>query len=170
MAGRTKFHLTEKQFLELEQAESQVKNPKLLKKIQCLKLKNIWREHKKVADFLKVRKTTISDWTKLYFEKGLDGLLARNYKGKPPILTAEQLRELSKKNKKTPFATAKEARNYIKEKYGIIFHLHRVQKLLKKKLWFSYKKQKIMPWKHPSEAVQKEFIKEYELLLSEANE
>ena len=142
MAGRTKFHLTEKQFLELEQAEGLVKNPKLLKKIQCLKLKNIWREHKKVADFLKVRTTTISDWTKLYFEKWLDGLLARNYKGKPPILTEEQLKELSKKNKENPFDTAKEAKTYIEEKYKIKFHLHRVQKLLKKNFDFPTRNKK----------------------------
>jgi len=40
MAGWTKFHLNEEQYDELLLAEKMVDNPKLLKKLQCIKLKD----------------------------------------------------------------------------------------------------------------------------------
>ena len=132
MAWQTKFHLTERQFNELENVEQQVKNAKLLKKILCIKLKNLWWKHEKVADFLKVRTTTITARTKLYFKKWIDSLLARNYKWKIAILSLEQLEELAQRNKKKSFESAKEAKDFIEKKYHITFHLHWVQKLLKK--------------------------------------
>ena len=42
------------------------------------------------------------------------------------------MEQLKKRDKETPFDTAKEAKAYIKKEFGIDFHLHWVQKLLKK--------------------------------------
>ena len=132
MAWQTKFHLTERQFNELLNAEKQVKNPKLLKKIQCIKLKNIWWKHEKVADFLEVKIPTITARTKLFREGWITKLLERNYAWKIAILSLEQLEELAQRNKKKSFESAKEAKDFIEKKYHITFHLHWVQKLLKK--------------------------------------
>lgn len=132
MAWRTKFHLTERQFNEILSAEQQVKNPKLLKKIQCIKLKNIWWKHEKVADFLWVKIPTVTARTKLFEKWWIVKLLARNYAWKVAILSLEQLEGLAQRNKKKSFESAKEAKDFIEKNYHIVFHLHRVQKLLKK--------------------------------------
>ncbi len=142
MAGWTKFHLTEEQYNELLFAERQVDKPQLFKKIQCIKLKNNWRKHDKVWDFLEVSIQTITSWTKAYIEGGISRLLSRNYKWKTTILTMSMIDEIRKINEKTPFDTAKEAKEYIKEKYGINFWLHRVQKLLKKNFDFPTRSKK----------------------------
>ena len=55
-----------------------------------------------------------------------------NYKGKVSVLSSKELEELKQINLLQPFETASQAKSYIKEKYNIDFHLHWVQKLLKK--------------------------------------
>lgn len=132
MAWQTKFHLTERQFNEILSAEQQVKNHKLLKKIQCIKLKNIGWKHEKVADFLWVKIPTITARTKLFLKWWITKLLERNYAWKISILSLEQLEKLAKRNKEKSFESAKEAKDFIEKTYHITFHLHWVQKLLKK--------------------------------------
>jgi len=65
MAWWRKFHLTEDQYNELLLSEKHVDKPQLLKKIQCIKLKDKWREHKKVWDFLEVSIQTVTARTKI---------------------------------------------------------------------------------------------------------
>ena len=142
MAGWTKFHLNEKQYEELLFAEKQVKKPQLLKKIQCIKLKNKWREHKKVWDFLEITIQTVSVRTKAYLKWWIKELLLWKYKGKVTVLTSKILEEIRKKNREKPFDTAKEAMNFIERKYGIKFSLHYVQKLIKKNFSFHIKSKK----------------------------
>ena len=75
---------------------------------------------------------TIGNWIKTYIEDGLDGLLTWEYKGKASKLSAKQIKELKLRNKEKPFSKAKEAKSYIEENFNIKFHLHWVQKILKK--------------------------------------
>ena len=65
-------------------------------------------------------------------------------------------------NSRLNYETALQAKNYIKEKYNINFHLHWVQKLLKKKLQLTFKKNRLKPGKISDESIQIEFIKWYE--------
>ena len=139
MAGRTKFHLSEKQYEELLLAEKQVDKPRLLKKIQCIKLKDKWRKHEKVSDLLMVSIQTISARTTAYSDGWIMRLLAWNYEGKVSVFTTEIMEDIREKNKVKPFDTAKEAKRYIKEKYNMDFHLHYIQKLIKKNFIFHIK-------------------------------
>jgi len=52
------------------------------------------------------------------------------------------LEEIRQKNREKPFDTAKEAKAYIQEKYGLSFHLHYIQKLVKKNFIFHTKNKK----------------------------
>jgi len=142
MAGWIKFHLNKEQFEELVIIEKQVNKPQLLKKIQCIKLKSKWREHKDVWEFLGVSIQTITSRTKIYFEWWIKKLLSRNYKGKITVFTPKMLEEIRQKNKEKPFDTAKEAKVFIEEKYWFKFHLHYVQKLVKKNFTFHIRSRK----------------------------
>lgn len=135
-----KISLNEEELKELNNMEKQINNQKLLKKIQCIKLKNKNWKHDEIASFLGVSSVTISSWIKIFIEQGISKLLEWNYKGKVSILTLEQQEILKQKNKEKPFSTAKEVKKFIKEEFNIDFHLHWIQKLLKKNFDFHTKK------------------------------
>jgi len=135
-----KVKLSEKALEELNNAEKQIKNPRLIKKIQCIKLKNKQWKHHEISECLDIRIETISVWLKKYFEEGLKALLTWGYKGKISILTLENQEELQKINSEKPFNTAKSAKAYIKEHFQVDLHLHWVQKILKKNFDFRIKK------------------------------
>ena len=127
-----KFKLSETQKRELEIAEETVKQIQLLKRIQCIKMRDKGLKNKDIAELLSKSDQTTSDWFQLYKREGLQRLLQWNYKGKVSILTAENLLQLEKRNEEQAFEKASEAKLYIKEEFGIDFHLHWVQKILKK--------------------------------------
>jgi transposase len=136
-----KIKLSKKDLKEIENAEKQVQKPQLLKRLQCLKLKNEGWKHEKLSVFFGVSMNTISSWIKAYKEGGIKELLKWNYKGKVSILTLEDKEKIIARNKEKPFNTAKEAKDYIEKHFGITFHLHWVQKLLKKNFDFHTKRQ-----------------------------
>jgi transposase len=136
-----KIQLNKKQKKELKQIENEVKNPQFLKRIQCIRLKNKGWKHEEISDFLQVTKQTVTKWIKMFFEKGANGLLEWGCKGKQSVLTDEHKQILKKRHKEKPFDTAKEAKEFIEKEFNIDFHLHWVQKLLKKNFDFRTKKQ-----------------------------
>jgi transposase len=127
-----KIQLGNKGLKALNKAEKAVKKPQLLKRIQCIKLKNKQWKHQEIADFFDIRIETVSEWIKAYSEGGIKKLLTWNYEGRKSILTKEQQNELKKRQEKKPFKDAKEVKVYLQKTFGITWHLHWVQKLLKK--------------------------------------
>jgi transposase len=100
---------------------------------RCLRLlKDKGWKHEEVADFLDVSIASITNWLKAYRGGGVSALLQWGYKGKVSVLSLKEVEELQKRNKEKPFMTAKEAKKFIEERFGIQWHLHWVQKLLKK--------------------------------------
>lgn len=135
-----KINLTKEDQEELINAEKQVKRPQLLKRIQCIRLKDKNWKNQDLSAFFGVCIDTITNWLKAYKNGGLTNLLQWNYKGRVSILTVADQEKIKNRNKEKPFKTAKEARNYIKKEFGLDWHLHWVQKLLKKNFNFHSKK------------------------------
>lgn len=132
--------LTPEQLQELENTERQLKQPQLIKRIQSIKLRDKGLSNIEIGQFLLMSDQTISNWYQLYIKKGLEALLQWDYKGKISILTLEQQQELKDRNLKQPFEKAAEAKTYIKKHFGHNFHLHWVQKLMKKNFIFHTRK------------------------------
>ncbi len=135
-----KYKFTDSEILELEDIEKQLKQPQLIKRIQSLKLRAKGFTNIEAGRFLLVSDQTISDWFITYKTKGVKELLQWNYKGKVSVLSSKEIEELKQVNILQPFETALQAKNYIKEKYNINFHLHWVQKLMKKNFSLHSKK------------------------------
>lgn len=135
-----KISLSEADLKEINNAEEQVKKLQLLKRLQCIKLKNEGWKHKKLAQFFSVTVETISHWLRAYKKGGVPALLQWNYEGKVSVLTAEQQEGLKQRNRTKPFDTAKEVKSFLKKEFNIDFHLHWVQKLLKKNFDFHSRK------------------------------
>ena len=164
----SKFTLTLAQKRELELAEQTVSQVQLLKRIQCIKMRNKGMKNIIIADLLSKSDQTSSNWFQLYKEGGIERLLQWNYQGKISILTQDNLKRLEERNQEAPFERASEAKAFIKEEFGIDFHLHWVQKILKKKLQFTFKKTRLKPGKSPTEEIQRKFVKWYNNKLEQA--
>ena len=134
-----KINLTEKQKAEIREAELRIKKPQLVRRLQCLKLKNKGWKHKEVAEFLNVTIATVSTWIKVYHKEGLTSLLHWNCQGRASILTKADQEKIKARQREKPFQTAKEAQDFIEQTLGIKWHLHWVQKLLKKNFDFHSK-------------------------------
>lgn len=135
-----KICLNEKEQEEIKNAEKQINNKALLKRLQCLKLKAKGWKHEEIAEFLDISINSITNWLKAYRTGGINEILQWGYKGKVSVLTHQHQEELQKRVEENPFQTAKEAKAFIEEKFGISLHLHWVQKLLKKKFIVHLKK------------------------------
>ncbi len=137
----TKFKLSEAQKREIEVAEQTTKQIQLLKRIQCIKMRDKGLSNLLISDVLGKSDQTVSDWVQLYKRKGLSGLLQWNYTGKVSILTADNLKQLERRIEEQAFETASEVKAYIKSEFGVNFHLHWVQKIIKKNFNLHTKKQ-----------------------------
>jgi transposase len=127
-----KIILSNEQLLELDNAEKQLKQPQLIKRLQSIKLRAKGMTNIEIGKFLLLSDQTISNWAQVYLTKGLHALLQWDYEGRVSILTVGQQEELKKRNSEKPFEKASEAQDYIRQNFGIDFHLHWVQKLMKK--------------------------------------
>ncbi len=136
-----KMKLTKEQLKELKKAEKEVKNTQLLKRIMCVKLKDKEWKNIEIAEFLNVRIETLTVWFKAYSRNGIEGLLTWDYEGRQSALNDEQIKQIRRRNTENPFDNASEARDYIKETFGIAYHTNHVAKMLKKNWVCHTKKQ-----------------------------
>lgn len=126
--------ISKEEYTKLVTVEKKIKSIKALKRVQAFKLMYAGWKYGKIADFLSITNNTLSNWIKIYNKGGISALLMLQYKGGQTKLNKKQLSELKKEAGKGSFPYAKAAKKYIKDKYGINYHLNHVQKLLKKTL------------------------------------
>jgi len=136
-----KINLSNIELEEIENKEKNIKKIQLLKRLQVIKLKSQQWKNKDLSKFIWVSINTITNWIKAYKEGGIEQLLNWEYKWKESLLTKAQISELKEKNKEKPFSAAKEVKQYIEKHFNLNFHLHWVQKLLKKNFDCHTKKQ-----------------------------
>src|SRR3989344_7269102 len=138
--------LNDDQILVLRQAHRTIRDKKLADRIKAVLMLNKGYEYRKVSDDLLLDEATIRRYVRQYRDKGLDGLLEYRYVGGQTKLTLIQERELKVFLKINTKRTAKEISQYVHKKYGEVFSVIGITKLLHR-LGFSYKKPKIVPGK-----------------------
>jgi len=117
----------------------------------------------KTAIYLKISRKAVNDWSKKFYENGLDGLKEQPRIGRPCHLTAEQLitfKDYVLKNSIKPNGgrlTGKSLVSYIQEEFGVTYCLDNIYRLLKS-LNFSWITSRS---KHPkqSQEIQEDFKK-----------
>lgn len=132
VSKRREINLTKKQMESLMLAEKQALNPRVLKRIQCILLKDKGWTHRAVAEHLNKGFSTVSSWVKIYKEDGLKQLVSWRYAGKKPKLSLEQIIELKQRINENPFDVAQEAADFIKEKFDVDYNVKYLPRLLKK--------------------------------------
>ena len=124
--------ISKEEYKKFKHAEKKVTTAKLLRRIQTFKLIYMGWKYGRIADFLSVTKNTISNWIRIYKKGGISTLLTLSYKGGVSKLNESQLSELREEASKGSFVIAKDIKQYIEEKFGLVYHLSHVQKLSKK--------------------------------------
>jgi len=99
---------------------------------RCILLKNGGMTHKMVAKDLEVSISSVSNWVKIYKERGSYGLWHTLYHGRVSKLSPKQIEELEIKSKKNPFNTVSETADYIKKEFGIKYNVRYLPRLLRK--------------------------------------
>ncbi len=132
VSKRREINLTKKQKELLMLAEKKTSSPQILKRIQCIFLKDKGWTHRAIAEHLNKGVSTVSNWIKIYKEEGLKQLVFWGYAGKRSKLSPEQIKELKQRINESPFDVAQEAADFIKEKFGIDYNVKYLPRLLKK--------------------------------------
>lgn len=134
-------------------------------KMRLLALAHFQEGHSKtqIAKFLKVSRTSVNKWIKVYLDEGLEGLKEKPRSGRPAWLDQKQQNQLTRyieENASKPQGgrlTGADIHRYIKQEFGKDYHPDHVYTLLKK-LGFSWITSRS---RHPkqSEQVQEDFKK-----------
>ncbi len=133
--------ISKEKYSALEKQEKKIISVRLLRRVQMLKLIHLNWKYKSIAEFLGVRKDTVSTWVKIYREGGISKLLELNYRGGKGKLSDNQIAELKEKASQGKFKVAKQIKDYIEKNFNLSYHLNHVQKLAKKNLLYLSKKQ-----------------------------
>jgi transposase len=136
-----KIKLTNEQKKELKNVEKEVSHTQTLKRIQCVKFKDMGWTNLQIAEFLNVCNDTITAWLQAYVTSGVDGILTWGYGGRQSCLTDVQLELIRQRNKDLPFDNAAEVVAFIETEFGVTYNVSWVQKLLKKNWVCHTKKQ-----------------------------
>lgn len=142
--------VSEKQYEELVMAEKTVKSAKILRRVHAFKLMHMDWKYREIAKFLGVTNDTITDWIGIYKSGGIPALLNLHCKGRQSLLKKRQVGILKKESEKGSFKTAKQAKKFIENNFGVSYHLHHVQLLLKK--GFAY------PLREPEESLENHLL------------
>ena len=74
-----KITLSNEESNELENRISSERDSKIYKRLQCIKLKHQKYQNKEIAKICSVSSDTVTNWIKLYLEKGFKGLCYLDY-------------------------------------------------------------------------------------------
>ena len=75
-----RINLSETEEAELKKIVRENQNRKnVLKRAYCILLKNEGQKNKNIIQLLKIHEDSIADWTKIYIEQGIQGLLKYKY-------------------------------------------------------------------------------------------
>ena len=159
--------LTEKEIKQLIQIHKEIKRkdtPTNTDKIKCIIYYGKGWTRKEIQDALFISENTIDNYINLYKNKGISGVLSKNYKCNNYKLTLEQEKLFIEHIENNIVLTASEACNYVLKSFGVKFSTNGMTQTLKR-LGFTYKK----PKKYPAKLdpiKQKEFTEYYDSLSS----
>lgn len=134
-------------------------------KMRLLALAHFKEGHSRteIAKYLKVSRTSVNKWVRIFLEEGLDGLQERPRTGRPAFLTPVQQKQLANyielraKSREGGRLTGADIHTYIMKEFGKTYHPDSIYYLLKH-LGFSWITSRS---RHPkqSDKIQEDFKK-----------
>jgi len=158
----SKLRLTSEEKDYLEWMHNQETSKKTADKIKTLLFLNRWFSYEQTADLLMLDRWTIWTIVKKFKKDWLKKFLETNYVYYNWKLTNKQKEEIANFVENKYIWDSKIVMNFIKTEFNIKYTVDGVIKLLKR-LWFTYKKTKLVPAKADKEK-QEAHIKKYKEL------
>jgi transposase len=156
------FELKKHEITSLEAFHKILKDKNVADRVKCVIALGKGYSFEQIEEILLINERTARRYFNLYKQKGEDGLILLEYRGRIPKLTKEQSEELREHISNNLYSKALDIVYYIKKKYyvdftpeGLVITLHR--------LGFSYKKTKVKPAKADPKK-QEDFVEEYKRL------
>lgn len=126
------FRLTGSQRKKIEKRREQESDKRIFRRLSALLWLDEGFSQEEVARLLGARSRTIRRWLKTYREAGLDALCVIANEGRKCTLTEAQLEKLSEQIEAGSFRTAKQARHWIADNYGVKYSLSATKELLRR--------------------------------------
>ena len=114
-----KIQLNSDEMKELRKRKREAKSVKIYRRLECIQLKQVGSDNPYIASFLNVNTNTITEWTKLFLNKGFDGICSFHYDGRRVSKLEghkEELRQYVKKETPEKLAVIQ---SWLKNKFGM---------------------------------------------------
>jgi len=154
--------LSHRERLELSKAHRKEKYRRFADRIKVIMALDSGESIGDISRILLLDPDTVRNYKKKYQSEGLEGLCSFEYRGRPPLLTNSEEKELKLELRSRIYLTTQEVIHFIEEAFEITYTKSGVISLLKR-LGFSYKKPSLVPGKADAEA-QQDFLTRLEAL------
>lgn len=139
--ARRKVKISEAILREIKKRKKEESNNKLYRRLLFLEMKYNRMLNQEISLYLDVRIETLSVWTNIFLEGGLDALCTLNYEGRR-VSPLEPIKEKIKKQiEKDQISTLKQLKDWLEIEYELSFGIAWIQRFCKKNSIYLIKKQ-----------------------------
>ena len=128
---KEEFRLNRSERKKIEKRRKRERDKRIFGRLAALLWLDDGCSQEEVGRLLGVAARTIRRWVKTYRKSGLEGLCAIGYEGRDCFLTDVQLEALKHEIEAGSFRSAKQARRWIAEEFGVKYSLSATKNLLR---------------------------------------
>ena len=138
--------LDKKQRAEIEKRRRESHNKRIYARLSAVLWVADGRERQEVAALLGVSVRQLTEWLRLFRNRGLAALCVLHYKGDPGNLTPRQVEQLKEKISKGHFRSSGQIQQWLEDHFGVTYSSSGVKDLLRR-IGASYHKVSGFLWK-----------------------
>ncbi len=114
-----KIKLSKSELSKLKSKKKKAKDKKIYLRLQCIYLSHKGKSHKEIAGNLTVNKNSVTEWIKIYIEKGMEELSQPIDYNRRTSKIADYLDKIKQDVQENTISTLAELQSFIKEKYSL---------------------------------------------------
>lgn len=114
-----KIKLSKSELSKLKSKKKKANDKKIYLRLQCIYLSHKGKSHKEIVENLGVNKNSVTDWIKIYIEKGIEELSQPIDYNRRISKIEDYLDEIKQDIKENTISTLAELQNFIKKKYSL---------------------------------------------------
>ncbi len=136
-----KLEITKEEFEEIKKKKSKEKNVKIYKRYLFLEMRHAKQLNKDIAVTLGVSAETLSHWSAIYREGGIELISQLHYEGRRTSVLTPLKEEIKKQIEEKNISTIKELNSWIKETFNVSIGESWLHEFCKKNSIYLIKKQ-----------------------------
>ena len=114
-----KIKLSQNEFVKIKKRRRKEKNKAISDRLHCIYLSAKGKKNKEIKDILAVNKNSVTNWIKIYEDKGLDELCRPENFDRRSSKIDEYIEKIKQDIKENTIATLAELHDWLKSKYEI---------------------------------------------------